>query len=98
MLKTRRHNFVSFREQKNGRVMNRFGVGNAVEVSWNLQRERTRQQPQIPPTELTQDHLSERRRIVQNQSSHRSMRRDVKCGGCAKARAKENDWPVARLV
>src|SRR6266487_369885 len=98
MLKPGRDYFILFREQKDGWFMNRFGVGNAVEVFWNLQRERTRQQPQIPPAKLAQDHLPERRRIMQNQSSRRPMCCNLKRSRRAEARAKDDNWAIVRLA
>ena len=86
-VKTRRDNFVLFRQQKNCRRATRSRVGDAVEVSWDLQRNRPGEQPQIPPAKLAQDNFAQRHRIMQNQSGDRTLCRDVKRSGCADARA-----------
>src|SRR5713101_1036026 len=98
MLVARRYHFILFCQQKDCRGMNRLAGGNTVELFRNLQRKRTSEQPQIPPTELTKNNLPESRRIVENQSCNRAVCRDMKRGSRTEARAKEHNWPVTCLA
>ena len=97
-VKARRDHFIFFREQKDRGRMNRLRICNTVEISRNLQRDGTRQQPEIPPAKLTQDHLAERRRIMQDQSGNPSMRSNMERGGCAETRAVEHNWLAIRTT
>src|SRR5438552_601583 len=72
--------------------MNGLRICNAVEVSRNLQSNRARQEPEIPPAEPAQDHLAQRRRIMQNQPGDRPLRRDMKRGAYAETRAVKHNW------
>src|SRR6266487_3078953 len=90
--------FIFFREQEGSGRVNRFAVCNAVEISRDLQGKRTCQQPEIPPAELAQDHLPQRRRILKDQSGDGSMRRHMQCGGGAETRAVEHNWLAIRMA
>src|SRR6266481_9046696 len=76
-VKARRDDFIPLGQQEDCRRMNRFRVLNAVEISRDLQRDWTRQQPQVPPPKLTKDHFTQRRWIMQNQSGDGTMCRDI---------------------
>src|SRR4029077_17633841 len=97
-MKTRRNPLISFRQQKNGRRVTRFGVRNTVEVPWNLQGNWAREQPEIPPAKLTQNHLPQRGRMVQDQSGNRAMRRHMQRSRAAKACAEEQNWPCVGVA
>src|SRR6266702_6755798 len=97
---TRRNYFVLFCQQEDCWRANRSRVLNAVEVPRDLQRDWTGQQPEIPPAESTQDHLAQRRWIVQNQSGDpgRPGRSHVERNCPADACSERHDWPIPRVT
>jgi hypothetical protein len=97
-VKARCNHLISFRQQKNGRRLTRFGIRNTVEVPWNLQSNWTREQPEIPPAKLTQNHLPQRWGIMQDQTGDRPIRSDMKCGSRTEARAKDDNGPIFRFA
>ena len=99
-VKTRRYDFVLFRQQKDCRRATRFCVRDAVEISRDLRCDWTSQQPQVPPAKLAQDHFAQRRWIMQNQSgdSGRARCGHVKRSRYADARSICDDWRVSRFM
>ena len=88
----RRNYFIFFREKEDCRCLNCLRIRNAVEISRNLQRDRTRKQPEIPPPKPAQDHLAQRQRIMQNQSGDRPLPGDMERSRAAQARSVEHNW------
>ena len=97
-MKSRRDHFILFRQQKNRWPMDPLRIVDAVQVAWNLQRHRPGEKPRIPPTELTQNHLPERRWIMQNQASNGTIYRDMKSRRCAEARAENDDRACTQRI
>ena len=99
-VKTRRHDLVFFRQQKDCWRTTRSRVCNAVEVSRDLQCNRTCQQPQVPPAKLAQNHFAQRRWILQDQSGNFGGARcsHMKRSRCADARAICDDWRISRFM
>src|SRR5437762_3539979 len=78
--------------------MNGLRICNAVEVTRNLQSNRARQEPEIPPAEPAQDHLAQGRRIMQDQPGDRPLRPNMERGACAETRAVKHNWLAIRMA
>ena len=59
--------------------MNPFCIGNAIEVAWNLQSNRTGEKPQVPPAIVAQNNLAQRWRIVEDQTANGAVSCDMQC-------------------
>src|SRR5213079_3337291 len=94
----RRNYFIFFREKEDCRCLNCLRIRNAVELSRNLQGDRTRKQPEIPPAKPAQDHLAQRQRIMQNQSGDRPLPGDMERSRAAQACSVEQSWPSMCVV
>src|SRR2546423_8853573 len=95
-MKTGRHYFISFGKEENRVCAARSRISNAVQISRHVQRDWTCQEPKVPPPKLTQDHFSQWRWIMQNDSGDfsRPRCRQIKRGRGADARSKRHNWPV----
>ena len=89
------HHLVVGREQEQSRRVRRPGVGHAVQRRRDAQGEGASDQPQVPPAELPQDDLAQRRRVLQDDPGHGPTGGDVQGGGRAEAGAVNDDGPVA---
>src|SRR5207245_9068837 len=54
--------------------------------------------PKIPPAKLTQDHVAQGRRVVQDEPRGRPLRRNIERGACAETRSVEHDWLAIRMA
>jgi len=71
--------------------MNSFCIGDAIEFAWNLQGDRSGQEPKIPPAVVAQDYLAQWWRIMKNEPANFAIGRDVHCYRAPDARAKNED-------
>src|SRR5437667_8353218 len=76
-LKLRRNDLVVFGEKKDRGGMNSFCIGDAIEFAWNLQCDRSGQEPQVPPAVVAQDYLSQWWRMVENETADFAIGRNV---------------------
>src|SRR5437867_2150864 len=84
-----RNYFVMFSQEENTWRGNGPGVGDTIEFVRDLQCDRARQQPQVPPPEFPQDQLAQRRWVMQNRARNRPVRRNVQRRGSAQTRPKD---------
>src|SRR4051812_26954429 len=96
LLKSPRDDFIVFGQEENGGSVARARVRDAVQLRWNFLSHGPGEEPEVPPPELPQDNLTQRRRIVQDQSSNFAMRGNMKRGRCPKACAENDDRMIAR--
>src|SRR5207248_8355477 len=71
--------------------MNALRVFQTVQFTREFQSNRTSQQPEIPPPEMTQNDLPQRWGIVKNDSVHVTMCDEVERDRCTQARPENND-------
>src|SRR5258708_39287236 len=95
-LKFWRNDLVVFGEKKNCRRINSFRIRDAIEVAWNLQRDRPGQEPKVPPAVVAQDYLAQWRRIVKNKTADFAVGRNVHCYRAPNTCAKNVDPRVPR--
>src|SRR5258705_9447436 len=93
-LKFWRNDLVVFGEKENCRRMNSFRIRDAIEVAWNLQRDRPGQEPKVPPAVVAQDYLAQWWRIVKNKTADFAVGRDVHCYRAPNTCAKNVDRRV----
>src|SRR6476620_11991894 len=93
-LKFWRNDLVVFGEKENCRRIYSFRVRDAIEFAWNLQRDRSGQEPKVPPTVVTQDYLAQWWRIVNNKTADFAVGRDVHCYRAPNTCAKNVDRRV----
>jgi hypothetical protein len=95
---TRGNYFIPFREQENRPRVTRPRVLDSVEVPRDLRSDWTCQQPQVPPAEPTQNHFTQRHRIMQNQPGDGALRSHMERSRRTDACAVRDDWPIARVT
>ena len=93
-LKFWRNDLVVFGEKENCRRMNSFRIRDAIEFAWNLQRDRSGQEPKVPPAVVAQDYLAQWWRIVKNKTADFAVGRDVHCYRAPNTCAKNVDRRV----
>src|SRR5437868_15551456 len=94
-LKFWRNDLVVFGEKENCRRINSFRIRDAIEFAWNLQRDRSGQEPKVPPAVVAQDYLAQWWRIVKNKTADSAVGRNVHCYRAPNTRAKNVDPRVA---
>jgi hypothetical protein len=84
------NDLVIFGEKENCGSVNLVCIGNALELARNLQRDRSGQEPQVPPA-VVQDYLAQWWRIVEKETADFAISRNVHCHCTPDARAKNED-------
>src|SRR6478736_2180137 len=95
-LKFWRNDLVVFGEKENCRRMRSFRIRDALEFAWNLQRDRSGQEPKVPPTVVAQDYLAQWWGIVKNKTADFAVGRNVHCYCAPNTCAKNVDRRVRR--
>ena len=75
-----------------------FAFFNAVQIIGNFLRRRTRQQPEIPPTELAQHNLPEMRWILQDEAGDLTVRGDIESSRGSHACTKDHNRTIPSLT